>query len=144
MEKRTWIVWICVELSVKPDYDGWTIALKHLSINDPPGLVFSGLIWRVFHPGFHLTSHPHTISLSLSYPPTYTNSPAVFILVWAGLTSVKVKETQRSDRPDTADHHQPAANSNEQNNRHCKPGWEMAPLFNLLASLDTRLSVHDI
>jgi len=101
-------------------------------------------VLRVIHPGFHLMSHPHTISPSLSYPPTYTNSPAVFILVWAGLTSVKVKETRRSDRPDTADHHQPAANSNEQNNRHGKPGWEMAPLFNLLASLDTRLSVHDI
>ncbi len=97
MEKRTWIVWICVELSVKPDYDGlhnFCIVLKHLSRNYPPGLVFSGLIWRVFHPGFYsLTSHPHTISLSLFYPPTYTNPPAVFISVWAGLTSVKVKET---------------------------------------------------
>lgn len=65
---------------------------------------------------------------------------------------MKVKETQRSDRPDTADHDQPAANSNEQNNRHSKPRsrdgpcekWLLSvPLRDLLVSLCTRLSVQD-
>lgn len=63
---------------------------------------------------------------------------------------MKVKETQRSDQPDTADHDQPAAYSNEQNYRHSKPRsrdgpcekWLLSVLFrDLLASLCTRLHV---
>lgn len=131
MEKRTWIVWICVNLSVKHDYDGWTIALKHLSRNYPPGLVFSGLIWRVFHPGFYSLSLP-TPTQSLS--PSFTHPRTQILLLslslceqvwplWRSkrrstpigqilLTTISLLQTLMSKTTDTAN-----------------PVWEMALLF---------------